>query len=128
MSVLSKISSHKDLLVWQKGMELVKLIYSITQSFPNDEKFGLTSQIRRSAISIPSNIAEGYGRDFTKNYSHFLKISRGSLTELETQMIIAFEIGYIDKSEFDQVVSLIEEENKMLNSLIKKMTEYITNN
>lgn len=127
MSVLSKINSYKDLLVWQKGMELVKLVYSITQSFPNEEKFGLTSQIRRSAISIPSNIAEGYGRDFTRNYSQFLKISRGSLTELETQIIIAFEIGYLTDKDFNSVISLIEEENKMLNSLIKKMTDHIKN-
>ena len=104
MSVLCKINSYKDLLVWQKGMELVKLVYLVTQFFPKEEKFGLTSQIRRSVISIPSNIAEGYGRDFKRNYSQFLKISRGFLAELETQIIIAFEIVYLIENDFESVI------------------------
>ena len=121
---MGEIKSYKDLLVWQKGMLLVKLIYQITKQFPDEEKFGLTSQIRRASISVPSNIAEGYGRDYTRNYSQFLKIARGSLSELETQLQIAVELGFVHKNEVIEIEALIIEENKMLNSLIKKMIEY----
>ena len=84
-----KVESFKDLFVWQKGIELVNDIYKLTKQFPEDEVYGLTSQIRRAAISIPANIAEGCGRGTTKNYIQFLEISRGSLLELETLIIIA---------------------------------------
>jgi len=84
-----KVESFKDLFVWQKGIELVNDIYKLTKQFPKDEVYGLTSQIRRAAISIPANIAEGCGRGTTKNYIQFLEISRGSLLELETLIIIA---------------------------------------
>jgi len=84
-----KIESFKDLIVWQKGIELVNEIYKVTKHFPKEELYGLTSQIRRAAISIPANIAEGWGRGTTKNYIQFLEISRGSLYELETLIIIS---------------------------------------
>ena len=84
-----KVESFKDLFVWQKGIELVNDIYKLTKQFPKDEVYGLTSQIRRAAISIPANIAEGWGRGTTKNYIQFLEISRGFLLELETLIIIA---------------------------------------
>ena len=99
-------------------MALVKNIYSITASFPEGEKFGLTSQMRRSSVSIPSNIAEGWGRISRKNYIQFLRVSRGSLFELETQVLITKDLNYIKESE-----DLIVEISKMLNALIKKLTE-----
>ena len=86
---MSSIKSYKDLLIWQKGIQLVKEIYLICKDLPKDEVFGLQSQMKRAAISIPSNIAEGYGRNYTQNYIQFIKIARGSLLELETQIIIS---------------------------------------
>ena len=117
----SKITSYKELAVWQKSMVLVKEIYSLSESFPEYERFGLTNQIRKSSISIPSNIAEGWGRLSRKNYIQFLRISRGSLFELETQILIAIELNYINDNEISQ--NLITEISKMLNSLIKKLEE-----
>jgi len=92
------MKSYKELLVWQKSMVLVKEIYQLTASFPDVEKFGLTSQMRNAAISIPSNIAEGWGRQSRKSYIQFLRISRGSLFELETQVIIAKTLEYYNNN------------------------------
>lgn len=102
-------------------MRLVTLIYDLTKTFPEDERFGLTSQMRRCAVSVPSNIAEGWGRMSRKNYLQFLRISRGSLFELETQLLITKELKYSNNSEATE--SLIVEVSKMLNSLIKKLEE-----
>lgn len=88
---MSQIKSYKELIVWQKSMVLVSDIYKVSASFPDSEKFGLTSQMRRASVSIPSNIAEGWGRLSRKNYIQFLRISRGSLFELETQLLITKE-------------------------------------
>lgn len=118
---MNEIKSYKELIVWQKSMALVKKIYQDSKNFPEEEKFGLTSQIRRSCISIPSNIAEGWGRFSRKNYVRFLRISRGSLYETETQILIAKELNYINDSE--SIENLIVEISKMLNSLIKKLEE-----
>ncbi len=118
---MSVLKSYKELIVWQKSMILVKELYIITESFPENEKFGLISQIRRASVSIPSNIAEGWGRLSRKNYIHFLRISRGSLFELETQVLISKELNYINDS--DIIEDLIIEISKMLNSLIKKLEE-----
>jgi four helix bundle protein len=118
---MSSIQSYKDLLVWQKSIVLVKEIYKMTEPFPTAEKIGLTSQIRRASVSIPSNIAEGWGRMSRKNYIQFLRIARGSLFELETQIIISKELKYITDSE--NIESLIIEVSKMLNSLIKKLED-----
>ncbi|MBQ20270.1 MAG: four helix bundle protein [Flavobacteriales bacterium] len=123
---MSEIKSYKDLLVWEKGILIVKQTYKLTNLLPDNEKFGLTSQLRRAAVSIPSNIAEGYGRDYTRNYSQFLKIARGSLMELETQLIICRELEYLTEENTKEIDLLIIEEIKMLNSLIKKMNEYIS--
>ncbi|TYA60075.1 four helix bundle protein [Formosa maritima] len=118
---MTSIKSYKELLVWQKAMALVTLIYNLTKTFPEDEKFGLTSQMRKCSVSIPSNIAEGWGRLSRKNYIQFLRISRGSLYELETQILITKQLNYINDSE--KVESLIIEISKMLNSLIRKLEE-----
>ncbi len=121
METLKEIKSYKDLLIWQMGMSLCKLVYEIVAEFPIDERFGLISQMKRSAISIPSNIAEGYGRNYTNNYIQFLSIARGSLMELETQVILSFELHFLPEDKFNQLMNLIEEEGKMLNSFIKSI-------
>ena len=97
---MGKISTYKDLLIWQKGIEIVKETYLICKEISKKELYGLQSQIKRSSISIPSNIAEGWGRKYTKSYIQFLKYSRGSLLELETQIIIAKELNFISGESF----------------------------
>jgi four helix bundle protein len=113
-----KIRNFKDLKIWQRGVELVKLIYVITNSFPADEKYGLVSQMRRSAVSVPSNIAEGFMRRHNKEYKQFLYIALGSLAELETQIIISKELNFIT-TEHSGMLSAIDELNKMTTGLIK---------
>ncbi|HEX5743404.1 MAG TPA: four helix bundle protein [Flavobacteriaceae bacterium] len=120
---MSDIKTYKDLLVWQKGIEIVKEIYILCNDLPKDEVYGLQSQMKRSSISIPSNIAEGYGRNYTKSYVQFLKIARGSLLELETQVIISKELALITQDKYDNIINLITEENKMLNAFIKSISE-----
>ena len=111
---------YKDLIVWNKSIELVSMIYTLTTNYPEKEKFGLISQINRCAVSIPSNIAEGAGRNSQKDFSNFLGIATGSSYELETQIIISSKLGYISTEKANQVLSLIEEIQKMLFSLKKK--------
>lgn len=111
---------YQKLEIWQLGVELVKHVYVITNSLPDEEKFGLTSQLRRSAVSIPSNIAEGYGRGSDKDFRRFLLIARGSLYELETQLIIASELNFIKRS--DDIGSLIQHLFAKLNNLSNKLT------
>ena len=120
---MSDIRTYKDLLIWQKGIFIVKIVYQNLESFPKDEIFGLQSQIKRAAVSIPSNIAEGWGRSSTLSYTHFLKIARGSLFELETQIIIAKELKFISELKFIEISELIIEESKMLNAFIKSLTK-----
>lgn len=115
------MQSYRDLIVWKKSMLLVTSIYKLTEKFPDDEKFGLTSQIKRSAVSIPSNIAEGYGRNYRKDYSRFLQISRGSLYENQTQMEIAINLLFLNEEDLKEIKELSLEVEKMLNSLIKKL-------
>jgi len=121
---MSSIKSYKDLLIWQKGFEIVVSSYKLTKTFPQDELYALTSQIKRAAISIPSNIAEGYGRNTDKSFSHFIDISRGSLYELETQLLIAKELDFIqDTDMFNHVISLINEESKMINAFNNSLSK-----
>ncbi|MBL7898619.1 MAG: four helix bundle protein [Crocinitomicaceae bacterium] len=122
-----KINSYKDLLVWQKSMELVKCIYALSTRLPENEKFGLTSQIRRAAVSVPSNIAEGWGMAVTGNYIHHLKISFGSLCEVETQLILIIELNFVTQEESAKVKSLIYETGKMLKSLMIALEQKIKN-
>ena len=117
------MSTFRNLLIWQKSMDLVTKIYSSTQQFPKEEVFGLTSQIRRSAISIPSNIAEGYGRDSNKEYLRFLNISISSLFEMQTQIEIAKNINYINETDFNKIYEDSREIERMLTSFIKKIKE-----
>lgn len=118
---MNKINSYKDLLVWQKSINLVEKVYLVTKIFPKDEIFGLTSQIKRSAISIPSNIAEGTGRSTRKDYLQFLHIAYGSLLELETQLLIAKNLGFAKQEEYGMLAEQILEISKMLKSLIKSL-------
>ena len=116
-----KIKSFKDLRIWQKGMEIVTDIYTLTKKFPKEELFSLTSQLRRSAISIPSNIAEGFKRFHNKEYKQFLFITLGSCAELETQIIIAKELKYINENEEVKLVEKLDHICRMTSSLIKKL-------
>ena len=119
---MNEIKSYKDLLIWQKGISIVKLVYQIVKAFPQDEIYALSNQIKRASVSVPSNIAEGYGRNTDKSFSHFLDIARGSLFELETQLVIAKELGFITDDElFQEILIQIEEESKMINSFSKKL-------
>jgi len=115
------INTYRDLLVWQKAMALVNEIYKVSQMFPVVEMYGLTSQIRRCAVSVPSNIAEGYGRRSTGDYKRFLQVATGSLFELQTQVEIAFNLGYIRKEVFDSLFEKTNELDRMLSSLISKI-------
>ena len=119
----NKITSFKDLIIWQKGIIIAKNVYLLTDNFPSQEWFGLTNQIRRAATSISLNIAEGYGRDSKGSYVQFLKIARGSLNELETALIIAQELNFADIEKVNFLFELILEENKMLTSLISKLNK-----
>ncbi|MBN1975621.1 MAG: four helix bundle protein [Sedimentisphaerales bacterium] len=116
-----KIKSFRDLKIWQRGIQLVEEIYSLSKSFPKEEIYGLQSQIRRSAVSIPSNIAEGFARLHNKEYRNFLYIALGSCAELTTQIIIAARLNYIEHTKADKTISEIEEISKMTMNLIKKL-------
>jgi four helix bundle protein len=117
------MSNFRNLLVWQKSMSLTTKIYNLTKQFPKEEFFGLTSQIRRSSISIPSNIAEGFGRDSNKEYLRFLNISIGSLFEMQTQLEIAKNIQYLNEEEFNNLYENSREIERMLVSFISKIKE-----
>ena len=114
-------TAHRDLVVWQQSVELVSDVYRTTRDFPSDERFGLTSQIRRAAVSIPSNIAEGQGRCSTGEFRHFLGHARGSLLELETQLTIARNLNYLRDEASIQLQSRIAEVGKILNGLLKSL-------
>ena len=113
------MKSHKDLIVWQKSMDHVAAIYVATKAFPNDELFGIVSQMRRAAVSIPSNIAEGYCRLYDKEIIKFLSNALGSASELETQLIISKDLGYLLIEDFQKLINQIEEIIRMLSALIK---------
>ena len=125
MSNRSKIESFEDLEVWGKSHLFVLEIYKISKEFPNSELFGLTSQLRRSAVSIPNNIAEGSGRSTTKDYLHFLIQSRGSLYESKYLIILAADLGYINFEIKENLLNKIHEIGKMLNALITSLKRKI---
>jgi four helix bundle protein len=115
------IKTFRDLTIWQKGVELVVEIYRITKVFPKEETYGLVSQMRRSAISIPSNAAEGFRRFHNKEYKQFLYISSGSCGELETQITIAGKLNYIDEKQEHALLEKLDHIGRMISSLIKKL-------
>jgi len=121
--LMTKIRTYRDLLVWQKSMVLVTDIYKASKSFPKDEIYGLTSQIRRCAVSIPSNIAEGYGRNSTNDYIRSLHIATGSLYELQTQLEICLNLRYLNKNSFDKLYESSREIERMLSSLTKVLND-----
>ncbi|MBI1648036.1 four helix bundle protein [Capnocytophaga sp. 051621] len=116
-----KIEDYKDLIVWQRSMELAEEVYRLVKKLSKEELFALSDQIRRAVISIPSNIAEGYERNSTKEYIHFLSIAKGSKAELETQLLLCTKIHYLNNSDIEKSISLIQEIGKMINSLQKHL-------
>ena len=118
---MTKIKSYQDLLVWQRSMGLVESIYSVTGQLPEDERFGLVSQMRRAAVSAPSNIAEGFGRQASGEYRHHLSIARGSLLELETHIIVCQRLGFLKSEITDPLLSEITEISKMLATLTSRL-------
>lgn len=121
MADTEKIFSHKDLIVWQKSMDLTVLIFEYTRYFPSEERYGLSSQMRNAAVSIPSNIAEGRRRGTRKDYLSFLRIAYGSAAELETQLIIANRVSILKEANFKTAMSLLTEIQKMLAAMIKNL-------
>jgi four helix bundle protein len=115
------LKSYKDLKIWKKSYELCLEVYRITTKFPTEERYGLTSQIRRSAVSVPSNIAEGYGRKTTLDYIRMLYISYGSVCELETQVLLAGDLDFIPQGELGPIKKAISENERMLKALIKSL-------
>ena len=115
------IESYRELRVWQAGVELVSSVYCLTESFPESEKYGLVSQMRRCAVSIPSNIAEGFGRGSKPDYIRFLKIARGSVYEFETQLEISINLGFCEKANIADLLEQNDKVVKMLASLIRSL-------
>lgn len=113
--------SYQDLKVWQIGMHVSVDVYRLTELFPKSEIYGLTSQIRRAAVSIPSNIAEGHERDTTKDYLRFLSIARGSLAELETQLLIANRLGYVEMHQIKNLLDALDSLSRMIRNLQKAL-------
>ncbi|HXJ94004.1 MAG TPA: four helix bundle protein [Terriglobia bacterium] len=116
-----RIDSYRQLEVWQKAVALVTEIYQITRSFPREELYGLTSQVRRAAVSIPANIAEGWGRNMTRDYVQFLRVARGSLLELETHLVVARNLKFIEAITLQRSAEQTQEINRMLNGLIRSL-------
>ena len=117
------IQSYRDLLVWQQGMDLAEAGYRLSKSFPREEMFGMTSQIPRAAVSVPANIAEGYGRESRKEYMRFLRIAQGSLKELETHLLLAVRVGLSQEESIRPMLQQAESIGKMLRSLRRKLAE-----
>ncbi len=118
---MDKIVSYRDLLIWQKSMDLIVDIYKVSAKFPKEEIYGLTAQIRRASISVPSNIAEGYGRRSTGDYKRFLNMALGSLFEFQTQLEVSKRLNYLGENEFEPLNELSNEIERMTNSLISKL-------
>ncbi|MFA4893541.1 four helix bundle protein [Brevundimonas sp.] len=121
---MSEVRSYRDLLVWQRAMDLAVGAYALSRNYPRDELFGLTSQTRRAASSIAANIAEGYGRSTKPAYLNFLRIAQGSLKELETHLILAERIGVTPSASTDALLGAADELGRMLNRLISKLQNH----
>lgn len=116
------VKDHKDLIVWQKAMDLVVEIYRLVKKLPKEETYALSDQMRRAVVSIPSNIAEGRGRSSEKDYLRFLFIARGSQAEVETQLLVCVRLDYLSESEIESAMNLCSEVGRMLNSMTRKLS------
>lgn len=121
MNTKASIKSYKDLLVWQRGLKLVKAVYQLTARFPTDERFGLVSQLRRAAVSVPSNIAEGQSRRTPGEFAQFIGHAEGSLAELETQILISVDLDFSNSHDAKPILLEVEELQRMLNALRQKL-------
>lgn len=115
--------SHRDLMVWQRSIQLVKMIYQVSGSFPDTERYGLTSQLMRAAVSVPANIAEGNARGTRRDYAQFVSIARGSLAEVETYLIIAVELGYVTEEQTKAMNQEIDEIGRVLTTLRSRLRQ-----
>lgn len=115
------VRSYRDLDAWKRGVDLVEAVYLLTRNFPREELYGLTSQLRRAAASIPANIAEGYGRDAAGSYLQFLRIARGSLREVETHLIVAGRVGLAAPDDVGAVLDLCDGQGRILHGLIRSV-------
>lgn len=121
MSEPQKIRNYRDLAVWQRGIDIALAVYEVTKSFPADERFGLTSQLRRAAVSVPANIAEGHARSSTKDYLRYVAIAIGSLAETATFIELAGRLGYGNVEEMRKIFEMTTEERRMLRALQKSL-------
>lgn len=118
------MKNYKELMIWEKGIELVKAVYTLTKKLPSEEKYGMISQLTRSAVSIPANIAEGSSRNSDKDYARFIQIALGSAFESQTYLVLIKEMNWIKIEEIEVAEILLEEEIKMLHSFLKKLNSY----
>jgi four helix bundle protein len=116
-----RVESYQDLEVWKRGMQLVCLVYEATSRFPVSEQYNLSDQLRRAAVSVPSNIAEGWGRSTAKHYTHYLRQARSALFEIETQILISVRLGYLTSDEGTAILEKTDIESRMLMGLIKSI-------
>ena len=122
MHMQTRPRNYKDLIVWQKGIALAKVVYRLTQAFPSEEKFGIIAQMRRAAVSVPSNIAEGQARHTTREFIQFISHAEGSVAELDTQLILSIELNFCRDDGADSAFALIGELRRMLNVLRRKLS------
>ena len=120
---MAKIKSHRDLIVWQKSMDLAEDVYRVTSEFPREEMYRLTSQLIRAVISVPANIAEGHARGTRRDYANFLAIAKGSLMETETFLMLAERLGYDNPKRIERTLSLVTEVSKMITALRSRLQE-----
>jgi len=121
----AKIKSHRDLIAWQKAMLLVTDVYGLTKTFPREEMYGLTAQIRRAAASVPANIAEGQGRRYGREFHQFLGNARGSLMELDTHLELALRVGYLNENQHVAIQAKLDEVGRILNGLMRSISSDI---
>lgn len=123
---MGDVRSYRDLRVWQNGIELVKVVYQIVKKFPREETYGLSDQLRRAAVSVPANIAEGQAKQHTKDYRRHLTMAKGSLAEVDTLIVIAGELGYVNAQEHATIESMIREIRMPLQGLINRLEQEIS--
>lgn len=119
--MLTKVKSFKDLRIWQQGMEIVERVYKVSEDFPKSELYGLSAQVRRAAVSVPSNIAEGFRRKYTKEYKRFLSIALASYGELETQIIISKRLKYMSEPDYQDLLQEIDRQCRMIQTLLSRL-------